>query len=82
MAVQAVNDVLTGRQRGIAQVTESTAFDELGFDSLEIAELFAALEDLCGIELDPQSAQSLRTVGDLARLRAFDAHSGVLGNAG
>ncbi len=70
MSLEAVNDVLVGRRRGINQVTETTPLDELGFDSLEVAELLAALEDRCGFELDPDSTRSLLTVGDLARLRA------------
>jgi acyl carrier protein len=70
MAVEAVNDVLAGRRRTIAHATETTPLDAFGFDSLEVAELFAALEDRCGFELDPDSAQSLLTVADLARLRA------------
>jgi acyl carrier protein len=65
-----VNDVLSGQRHGIRRVTASTLLDELGFDSLEVAELFAALEDRCGVELDPESARSLITVGDLTQLRA------------
>jgi acyl carrier protein len=71
MALEAVNDVLTGRRRGVPHATEATSLDALRFDSLEVAELFAALEDRCGLELDPASARSLLTVGDLAQLRPF-----------
>jgi acyl carrier protein len=70
MAVEAVNDVLAGRREGIDQVNASTPLDELGLDSLEVAELFAALEDRCGLELDPGSVRALLTVGDLTQLRA------------
>lgn len=72
MAVEAVNDVLASQRHGVKQISAATRLEELGFDSLEIAELFAALEDRCGLELDPQSAPSLITVGDLARLRPAD----------
>jgi acyl carrier protein len=77
MAVEAANDVLMGRRHSITAVTASTPLEELGLDSLEIAELFAALEDRCGAELDPESAQSLLTIGDLAQLRVFSSRAGV-----
>lgn len=70
IAVQAVDDVLANRGRGTRHVSTSTRLDELELDSLEVAELFAALEDRCGLELDPESAGSLVTVGDLTQLRA------------
>jgi acyl carrier protein len=81
MAVGAANDVLVGQRDGIRRATASTRLDELGFDSLEVAELFAALEDRCGIELDPESAQPLMTVGDLAQLRGFGRVAGISGDA-
>jgi len=81
MAVAAANDVLAGQRSGIREATASTPLDELGFDSLEVAELFAALEERCGIELDPDSARSLITVGDLAQLCGLDRGAGVSGNA-
>jgi acyl carrier protein len=71
MAVEAANDVLTGKRHGVTQATAATPLAELGFDSLEVAELFAAIEDRCGLELDPESVRSLITVGDLAQLRTF-----------
>lgn len=69
IALEAVNDVLLGHRRGIEQATASTSLDALELDSLDVAELFAALEDRCGLELDPQSAVALVTVEDLTRLR-------------
>jgi acyl carrier protein len=71
MAVEAVNEVLGSKRQRWAAVDESTPLEELDLDSLEVAELFATLEDRSGLELDPDSARSLTTVGDLAQLRTF-----------
>lgn len=82
MAVEATNEVLAGQRRSSTmQAIASTPLDELGFDSLEAAELLAALEDRCGVELDPQSAPSLVIVGDLARLRPFSNGGEVVSEA-
>lgn len=72
MAVEAVKEVLANTRRRDQQVDASVELESLGLDSLEVAELFAVLEELSGLQLDPDSAQSLVTVGDLARLKAVD----------
>jgi len=69
MAVEAVNEVLANKRKRVAHVDEDVPLESLHLDSLEVAELFAALEERCGLELDPDSARSLQTVGDLARLQ-------------
>ncbi len=69
MAVEAVKEVLANTRRRDTQVDASVELEGLGLDSLEVAELFAVLEELSGLQLDPDSAQSLVTVGDLARLK-------------
>ena len=71
MAVQAVNEMLTVKRQNCEPVQEDTPLESLELDSLELAELFAMLEDWSGLELDPDSARDLVTVGDLAGLRAF-----------
>lgn len=71
MAVEAVNEVLGSKRQRWTAIDESTRLDQLDLDSLEVAELFATLEDRSGLELDPDSARSLTTVGDLAQLRTF-----------
>jgi len=71
MAVDAVNEVLGSKRQRWVAVDSSTPLDELELDSLEVAELFATLEDRSGLDLDPDSARSLRTVGDLAQLQTF-----------
>lgn len=46
-----------------AELNENTAFESLGIDSLDIAELLMTVEDEFGVavEMDP----ALKTVGDL-----------------
>lgn len=73
MAVEAVKEVLANTRRRERQVDASVELESLGLDSLEVAELFAVLEELSGLQLDPDSAQSLVTVGDLARLQTVGA---------
>lgn len=51
------------------KVTESTAFADLGMDSLEMVELLMAMEDEFSVELEP--SPSLKTVGDL--MKAIEA---------
>jgi acyl carrier protein len=64
-----VGEVLTSRGRGTQPVDPSTRFDDLGLDSLDLAELFILLEERVGRELDPASANGIETVGELVQLR-------------
>jgi acyl carrier protein len=70
MAIDAVNEVLANKRNRVGQIDATVPLEALALDSLEVAELFAALEERCDTELDPDSARSLLTVGDLVRLRA------------
>jgi acyl carrier protein len=65
IALEAVNDVL--QSRGVT-ITPDTAFEELGLDSLDLAELMVALEERVGVELDPASAENVKVVRDLVML--------------
>jgi acyl carrier protein len=69
LVIQAVNDVLANKRRRFDPVSSDTQLSELNFDSLEVAELFATIEDMSGLELDPDSARSIETVADLTRLQ-------------
>lgn len=69
MVVEAVNEVLGTKRQLFDDVTPDTQLNNLKLDSLEVAELFATLEDRSGLELDPDSGPSLVTVADLARLQ-------------
>jgi|SRR5580704_1414452 acyl carrier protein len=68
IAIQAVTEVLSNKRNGTLTVDASTPLDELGLDSLEVAEVFTALEDLCGCELDTEPPRPIATVGDLTAL--------------
>ena len=46
-------------------ITENTAFADLGMDSLEMVELLMALEDEFSVTLEPNP--SIKTVGDLMK---------------
>lgn len=72
MIVAAVNEVLGSKRRRYEPVEAGTSLAALALDSLDVAEVFMALEDHAGVELDPDSARALElvTVGDLARMRA------------
>ena len=47
------------------EVTEATAFADLGMDSLEMVELLMAMEDEFSVTLEP--SPSLKTIGDVMR---------------
>jgi acyl carrier protein len=69
LVVQAVNEMLASKRRRFEPVRGDTLLSELNFDSLEVAELFATIEDMSGLELDPDSAIAMKTVADLTSLR-------------
>lgn len=52
-----------------AEITMETRLaEDLGADSLDAVELIMAIEDEFGVEVDDESAQSIRSVGDIVRL--------------
>lgn len=56
------------RQQHLAEMPESTRlFEELGADSLLLAEVAFKLEELCGTPIDLQSSNPPETLGDLLR---------------
>jgi acyl carrier protein len=68
-AVEAVNRVMSERRADWEPVTPDTRFDDVGLDSLDLAELFIVLEEMAHTELDPASAENLERVGDLVNMR-------------
>lgn len=72
-AVAVVQHVLGRKGDRDTEVGNDTRFDQLEFDSLDVAELFVALEERTGEDLDPESGQGIETVGDLTRLRTMSA---------
>jgi acyl carrier protein len=75
IAIQAVTEVMSNKRGSERAIDASTRLDELGLDSLEVAEVFTALEDLCGCELDTEPPQPIQTVGDLTTLRVLPEHT-------
>jgi acyl carrier protein len=71
MVVSAVNQVCAVNRQNWEPVQADTPIEGLAFDSLDLAEVFATLEDWSGLDLDPDSVWGIETVGDLARLRAL-----------
>jgi acyl carrier protein len=67
-AVQAVAELLDERGRPV-DVDAGTRLTDLGLDSLDLAELSLALEEIAGARMDPASAETAASVGDLSRLR-------------
>ena len=67
-AVQAVTEVLAA-QRIEGDVTPQTPLEQLYLDSADFVEVFARLEELVGVELDPDSVGIVERVEDLTQLR-------------
>jgi acyl carrier protein len=62
--------VMGQRRAAWSPVEAGTPLADLALESLDYVELFAALEEVGGFELDPSSAEDLEHVGDLVNLRA------------
>jgi acyl carrier protein len=60
--------ICQGRHLDPSQVSETTNLvDELGFDSLDAAELLAAVHKETGLELNIDSIKAMHTVRDIAQ---------------
>jgi acyl carrier protein len=70
-AVRSISELLEDRGADAGEIHNDTPLEELGFDSLEIAELFMMLEDALGVRFDPASATDMSTVGDFTKLLPF-----------
>lgn len=70
-AVEAVNRVMSERRADWEPVGDDARFEDIGLDSLDLAELFIVLEEKAGTELDPASAEGLEKVSDLVNLRSL-----------
>jgi acyl carrier protein len=70
--------VCRGRRLDPSQVSDTASLaDELGFDSLDAAELLAALHQETGFQLDVSSFNDIKTISDIAqRLAASPSQVG------
>ena len=50
-----------------ADLTETTSFDDLNADSLDVVELMMAVEEEFGITVDEEAAKTFKTVTDVAQ---------------
>ncbi len=69
--VKAVNTVLANTRLDPPRAEPDVPLQALGLSSLDMAELFVALEELAGGEIDAQSVTSTMTVKDLTSLRCL-----------
>ena len=49
-------------------ITESTCFEDLGADSLDLVELMMSLEEEFSISADEEELTDIKTVGDVVKL--------------
>ena len=49
-------------------ITESTSFEDLGADSLDLVELMMSLEEEFSISADEEELTYIKTVGDVVKL--------------
>ncbi len=68
-AIAAVEVVLAQSRSASEPVTGETTMEELGFSSLDIAEVVTVLERVVGHELVAEDAAAVACVGDLVGLR-------------
>ena len=67
MIFEKIQEVIS-EQTGIdkSQITmDSTFTEDLNIDSLDMVELVMALEEEYGIEIDEESAEKIKTIGDV-----------------
>ena len=67
MVLEKVREIIANQLNvDAATITlETHLVDDLGADSLDAVDLIMAIEDEFGIELDDETAQNVRKVGDL-----------------
>ena len=45
-------------------LSEDTVFSDIGADSLDLFQIISALEEAYDIEIDPDAAEQIKTIGD------------------
>lgn len=67
--IAALERVLRERRRPPVAIAGDTRLDRLGFDSLDVAEIFLVLEEQVGFRLDTESVNQAVVVSDFVGLR-------------
>ncbi len=67
--VAALERVIRERRRSPVAIAADTRLDRLGFDSLDVAEIFLVLEEQVGFRLDTESVTRALVVSDFVGLR-------------
>ncbi len=65
-----VREILTELGAEVEEFDRDATFESLDVDSLDLVELGQIIEEEYGVELTPEDAQHLRTVGDAIDLIA------------
>lgn len=67
MVLEKVREIIANQLNVDAEkiTLETHLVDDLGADSLDAVDLIMAIEDEFGVELDDETAQNVRKVGDL-----------------
>ena len=66
--VALVQEKLRGKLSADVVLDENSALDELGMSSMESWDIIFTLEERLNIELDPEEATAVRTIGELVAL--------------
>ena len=64
-AIRATRSVLERKGIEGSEIAADTSFEELGFDSMDIVELFTLLEDESGARLESALVETAREVRDV-----------------
>jgi acyl carrier protein len=67
--IAAVESVMLQSRSDAEPVSAATTLEELGFSSLDLAEVVTTLQAIVGYELIAEDAANVTTVGDLVALR-------------
>lgn len=53
------------KTKGVKEVSRTSTWEELGVDSLDVAEFFMEVENELGVSIPDSEAQNMKTVGEV-----------------